>query len=406
MFKKYSINFVNLSIIQGGSLFYPFIAYPYLYKTLANSDFSDIVLAEAYCLYIIAFALYSYDVIGVKLITDLNIKNNLDKVIDKYYEILLFRFLILLIIGIISIVITYLIKPELTIYIAIGLFYPAGMILQANYFFQAIEDNKILAYSITSIRALSCLVIFTFIKNENEGLLAAFIIFFGYFISGLISWLYVMIKYRSNGGFIRKINIKKMAGEGFHLFFGNLFVGMIRGAGTPLLGAIGSEASVAIYSVSERIIKSIQAISRPICQVATPSYYRLVNECNSMDKIKNVTFRFLKIQMYIMSIILIIALSILVISDYVGYDINIIILIMSPAVIFGLGNMIIGTIGYQVIGIEKKYSKIIVTAGITSILVSLVLIIIFDKFGAGIGYVFGEFLLYIMLYYGFKNIKK
>jgi O-antigen/teichoic acid export membrane protein len=106
-----------------------------------------------------------------------------------------------------------------------------------------------------------------------------------------------------------------------------------------------------------------------------------------------------------MFIILIIALSILVISDYVGHEINLIILIMSPAVIFGLGNMIIGTIGYQVLGIEKNYSKIIIIAGIFTTLINFIMIKIFDKFGAGIGYIFGEALLYIMLYYGFKNKK-
>lgn len=154
--KKYH-SILELAIIQGANAVFPVLVFPFMLISLGADIFKDIALGEVLALYTLIFSMYSFDIISVqKVISSITVQEKY----KVYILTLLCRLGLFILSSSILLIITYLINKTLSFYFLLFLLYPLGMILQSNYFFQATNDNKPLAFFVLITRSMSVLLIY------------------------------------------------------------------------------------------------------------------------------------------------------------------------------------------------------------------------------------------------------
>lgn len=411
--KKYH-SILELAIIQGANAVFPVLVFPFMLISLGADIFKDIALGEVLALYTLIFSMYSFDIISVqKVISSITVQEKY----KVYILTLLCRLGLFILSSSILLIITYLINKTLSFYFLLFLLYPLGMILQSNYFFQATNDNKALAFFVLITRSMSVLLIY-FYEVPNLELKSFFYVFFvsgAYFFSGLLSMLLVLYKNRKNKISIGKKDFVEYIKNGYYLFLANVFVILYRNSNVLILGFLASPIATSLYATAEKIIKSVQSIATPVNQFY---FTKLVKEHKSKNEeykageykklITSCTVVQLKIMFAISMVLIIAGLGVFYFFENLGEIRQALapLFIMLFSIFMGIYNFMFGSVGMSVIGLKKEFSHMTVITGISTIVIALILIPLLAESGAAIAYVSAELILLLLIarLYKLKNL--
>lgn len=406
-------NVCSLAIIQASNALFPFLAFPYLLKKLGADAYSVFVVAEVISLYVLIVCIYSFDISGIKLIAEaekISKKNSLTVFINIFTARLLLYFIsISLIIPII-----YLYKKDDFLVFLIWLIFPLGMIFQSNYYFQSIEKNSPLAVFVFISRLIAIVLVYNFVHTEKDVLIAASVLAGSFVFSGILSILFLLKNVGARVfSFISYKLIIEMICDGRHLFVGNASVALFRGANVRILAGVSSPTSVAFYSVAEKIIKSLQALARPLNQLFVPKVMQSWARLKEIHKTRAMAFKIVwmntKFQIFMM--ILVVPMAIFFIDCLNKYEILfkfdqvviVILMILAPAVFFGVANAMFGAVGLSLIHAQSYFAVAVFIVGISMFLLSILLSYFFNAYGAAISFVVGEIMLFIAFVWRYKG---
>lgn len=394
MFKKNAINLFSLAAIQGGNALFPILMFPYLYSVLGSVEFSLLVVSEAVMFYVLAVCLYSFDVTGVK---DLIIDNNNEA--EIYWTILFARLGLLLLSALLVLLFSFFLFPKYFTPLLVWLLFPLGMVLQSNYYFQAKETNIAFSLWVVISRLLACSCIYFFVNNPSDQLMAIGLIAGSFILSGGISLIFINNSLVFKFSYIATKNIVHILRNGFEVFLGNFSVSLFRGSNIIILSLVSTPYAVSVYSLTEKIIKSIQALARPLNQLAYPRVIKNYEKSQNRMESFALIWKNTKPQIYLLAIflpLLMAAFYFLITTNlWKGIDLEVLRLIsfMLVVVFFGVSNYMFGTIGMNLIGEHSYYAKAIFIAGIITIVLSIILSSLFNEAGAAFSFVFGELIL-------------
>jgi PST family polysaccharide transporter len=298
------------------------------------------------------------------------------------------------------------------------LLYPLSFIFQSAYFFQGLEKNALLAFFVLVSRIFTLIFIFVFISDSSDLYLVPTLIGGTYMFAGILSFLYIWIKYKISLNLIDLIYIKELIQEGKEIFFGNVSVILFRGSNVLLLEVFTHDSiAVSAYSIAEKFIKSLQAVMRPLNQYYFPKAIVILEKSTYPD-------RYSFLQLLKLSIVQLFALLFLIIILFIIYlnrsyidvvntyphieHIVTVMAIMLPAVFVGILNFMFGSVGLNHLNMKSYYAKAIFTTGVISLLVASILIVYLKDYGAAMAFLISESLLFsfIMLQYLKKNPNK
>ncbi|RYZ78618.1 MAG: flippase, partial [Moraxellaceae bacterium] len=339
------------------------------------------MLAEAIAFYALTVCLYSFDTSGVQAIIEARIQGGREAETARFMNILAARMALFSICFIPLTLIFEITGWVDTSLLIVWLAFVLGMILQSNYYFQAIENNVYLAVVVIVSRGIAMLAVYVLVDDESDLLLAAMLISGSFMLSGLaaITKVFRMFGLRS----LALINLREIGSllhAGKHLFLGNISVALFRGANVVILSAVSTEGAVAAYAIAEKVIKSIQALARPLNQVFAPVAIRKWASLDFRDQNKARAFRLIwastKIQIY--SMLLLLPMLVIFIGLAARYDIIVgitreavvLIALMSPAVIFGVANAMFGVVGLNMIGAQSYFSMTVLIVGVITFIFS------------------------------------
>lgn len=389
-------NLGSLACIQGANALVPLLMFPYLMLNIGENNFAKLVTIEAASFIVLTIGLYSFDVLGIKLIAKISKKGEHVRA-KVYYSILYARMILFAIAGSIFIIITYFVDRENIGPSVVWLMFPLGVILQSSYYYQTTNNNFPLAIFIILSRTFACIVMLIYINANSDLMLASAVIAFSYLISGIASYVYLLAHLKFISPFKVRGRTFAIINQGKSVFAGGVSVILYRGSNVLLLAALNaSPLSISIYAISEKYIKMIQAITMPITQILSVKAIRaLVEQEGEKELIKDVLWRNTKPQVAVGLLIIITLLMIGFIAyDSIGKMIPVqaiyLIAMMLPATIFGIVNHMYGTIAYCSLNFDRLYANILLIFGVLSIIASAFLIKTFESVGAASAFLLSE----------------
>lgn len=413
-YKSDAVNALSLVAIQGANALFPLLVFPYLLVVLGKDAFADLVVAEAVAFYVLTICLYSFDTSGVQAIIESRKHGSLEHEAACFFNILGARLVLFLVSAFVLLGVSALVFGAKAEILAIWLIFVLGMILQSNFYFQAIERNLALAACITVSRFGAVGAIYLLV-HDAAGLVAASVILAGSFlISGVVAFLIVM--HHFGVGLLRVIGWREIVlniMDGRHLFFGNISVTLFRGANVLILSGLSNSAAVAAYALAEKIIKSIQALARPLNQVFAPKAIKawsLLDENEKKPEVaRSLIWRSTRTQVLMMLVILPLAVS----AIWAGHESGLLpglggetvalIALMAPAVMFGVANAMFGAVGLNLLSAQSYFAKAVFVVGGCIFVLSLVLSHFFNAFGAASAFVLAELFLLIAFLRKYKG---
>lgn len=398
------VNALSLVAIQGANALFPLLVFPYLLGMLGEDAFTELVVAEALAFYVLTVCLYSFDTSGVQAIIEARRQEVRSAEAECFFNILGARIALFFIAVLPLAVFYHLFSDGSVVVLLVWMSFVLGMIFQCNYYFQATESNWILAVFVLLSRVFAVLAIYFFVDGESDLLLASSILAGSFLLSGATALVVLFGRFGFRG--VRLASSKKifaLLSDGRHLFFGNISVALFRGANILILAWVSNSAAVSAYALAEKVIKSIQALARPLNQVFVPKAVKAWSLLGDEQKTKKQCFDLIwkstRLQIYLMLFVLPIG----VLSIFIGHTLGvlpgfsneatILILLMAPAVIFGVANAMFGAVGLSLIGAQSYFASAIFFVGASIFLYSLIMSHYFAAFGAASAFVLAEMFL-------------
>ncbi|HDS1748007.1 oligosaccharide flippase family protein [Pseudomonas sp. M2] len=405
-FKIGTLNALSLVAIQGANALFPLLVFPYLLSVIGEESFAIIVTAEALAFYALTVCLYSFDTSGVQSV--INVRKTGERILEAscVFNIFATRIVLFLLSSFVLVgVASFLSNSSLQV-LLVWMLFVLGTILQSNFYFQAIEDNFALASCIIVSRIIGVVGVYCFVNGPEDLLLASSLLAGSYFISGVAGFLLLLTRFDVSA--FRTIRIAKiytLLQDGRYIFFGNLSVSFFRGANVLILSELSNAAAVSTYAIAEKVIKSIQALARPLNQIFAPKAAKAWSDLDKESRTEKqaliLLWRNTRIQVWLMLAVMPVAVSAIYLGSYFellnGFDSHVVALIalMSPAVCFGVANAMFGPVGLSLIGAQSYFAKSVLLIGVLAFTVSMIVSYLFGAPGAGSAFVMAEFCLLV-----------
>lgn len=412
--KKDIKNLLSLSTIQGANAIFPVLVFPYIYVSLGPDAYSKIVVAEVIAFYVLIISLYSFDVIGIKALLvgkreERGEKEERVRIASYFWNVLHARLLLFLTSSIIALIFVYVFSESHFLYLVAWLFFPLGMVLQNNYYFLAKEKNHILAFWVIFFRIISAVWIYIFSGGADDPVIFVFVVAVSFFLSGLASIIYLLVVEKIEYHPPQMEKVKESLMNGKVVFLGGASVILFRGSNTLILAIASVEPHlISMYSLAEKFIKMLQATVRPLSQLYFPKTIKLLADTSSKYDALVKIISYTKPQVYISLILALTFLAVVYfdashLNVFFNYDLLLLISIMILAVVFGIANYMLGTVGIVAIRGEKYYTYTLTAIGALSVISCYILASYYKDVGAAVAYVGSELALFILFLRYYKE---
>ncbi len=408
MFKKLlnnqRVNLLSMVATQGSSALLPLIIFPYLLSVIGVDAFSKLVISETLSFICLAVVLYGFDIVSIKQLTKLKSTAEVSEIFSNvlYSRVVLFGF-ILPLIGIIYIFYGSDIS-EMYIY---WLFIPLGHIFQCAYFYIYKQSNFILAMATVTNRIVALIAIFMFVNEPEDVALVPLIIGVSYFLGGLFAFMFII--------FYWKISLKVFSfsavwfglKDGLSYFISNSSVLLYRDLNILILSVVFKDPeAISIYALAEKIVKSTQAIFRPLSQFYLPKALLALVEYSKPNKhTAKVLWAFTINQLILFSFLYVSLISVVFIFklpliNIVGsdvYDALVFSLPMMSMIYFGISNYMFGMVGLNALGEDRTLAVYILLTGLCNLCLCSFLGWLFGATGAAFCFVISEIVIFIFI---------
>jgi len=376
-------NFFSLSLLQVTNYLLPIITLPYLIRVLGSENFGKISICQAFFSFLLVVTDYGFSLTATRDVS--RSKSDTVELSKIFSSVFTCKILLSCLVAIITI--TFLkfwpgVQQEKVLYF-FGFFLILGQVLMPTWFFQGLEKMKYLTYLNFISKFLFTVLIFIFISKKEHYSFVLLYYSAGNIISGIISL--VIIKRTFSIDYNRppwKI-IWKELNSGFPIFLSVFSINSYSNVNILLLGVFANDAVVGLYSIAEKFLQVMkqllsilfQSIYPKVCELA------LINFESVKLFLRKVGFIFLVSISLVSSILFILAdwisAFIIGIKSYYLY-----LLIKMTCLISVI--ICINIPFYQVLlvyDLKKRYSFVLITGSLISVVLNLLLAHSFSAVG-------------------------
>lgn len=404
MFRRYN-NLFFLVAIHGASALTPLLLFPYAAKTLGSEVFARVVLAEAVSLILIPVVAYSFDLDGLsKAVMIRQSQDPRGALLQMLFEDVLTARIFLLMLGAVLVFcVSFTLNLVNLPLLALWMLVPAAYAIQPGWLFQAFEDNGGLAFMVVGAKLLAVVGVLLLVNEPHDAKLFVAIIGLSHFIPAVLAVGLVLFSYNIHlrlAGVSRTILAIR---NGSAIFFGNFAVLLYRDFNVIAMGILGSsEASIAAYSLAEKITKCVQAGVRPLNQFYLPAIVRTAIEFGRPSPLAlGVLLKIAKPQLIVVvSVVVFGAVALCAMSNQSALQllpqqskVGALLCVMLVAAIIGTANFVLGVAGLNNLNGSAQLARLLCVVGVLNIPASIFLIQYLGDWGAAAAYVGAELLL-------------
>ena len=399
MKKSITKNYIYNLAYQILVIIMPIITTPYLARTLGPEGTGIYSFTISIVTYFISFGSLGIAMYGQREIA--YVQDDVRKRSKVFYELVLLR-LLTMSVSIFVFYIIYGIRGEYAIYYRILLLEMLAYCVDISWFFQGIEQFKKTATRNMSVKILSVISVFIFVKTRDDVDKYLLIYVFTTLFGNISLWLGLK-RYIQKVSF-KELKIFSQIKPTIAMFIPQIAIQIYTVLDKTMIGAIlGDMSEVGYYEQTQKIVKVLLTIITSLGAVMMPRIAKCFADGNNeqikayMDK----TFRFV----YMLAFPLIFGL-ITVSDNFVpifygaGYDkVKILLKIMSLIIVFiGLSN-VTGSQYLLSTKRQKQFTISVICGAIANAILNFIFIKYFKSVGAVIATVIAEFIVTAVQFY-------
>ncbi len=285
---------------------------------------------------------------------------------------------------------------------------PLGQVFHSYWFYQGVESNVPPALLTLTARLSSLTIVVLCVHSSADRVIVPLAVGVPFALAGFGSLLYMIRAFRLQIHWTGRDRILDYLASGRRIFTGTAAVMLYREVNVILISLAGVPATaISSYSLAEKSIKMVQAVTRPLTQITFPKVLRALHGHARPDpKTARIIGR------YTVPQIALVAATISVL--WLGFDhladifpslarfkelpqIGLLLAIVVPAPLFGIANFMLGSAGLNFLNAQQYYLRAILVTGLVSLTACLVLSSFLGAVGAAICFVGAELTLFLMV---------
>jgi len=403
--KTIASNYFALLLIQGANFILPLITFPYLVRVLESEKYGLVIIAQSVAIFLTIIVDFGFNISATREVS--NLRNNKEELSKYFWNVFFIKTLLILISFLILLFLVLTIEkfklnPFVYIY-SFGLV--IGQAIFPTWFFQGIEQMKVITFMNITAKAFFTFAIFIFILSPNDYLLVPILNGLGFIISGIIGFIY-SLKFLD----FYKPDIKQsvyIAKESCSLLVSNLAVSLYTSSNVLILGFFGGDVIAGVYASIEKLVIASKSIYMPLYQALFPNISKKSPE-EIFFLIKKITIPIAILGFLITLTIVLLAKNILnfVYDDELISSYYYILQIVGLIAFFSSLNMLFVTLYFPAIKKYKIRVKILVSSGIFHLFLVVILTNFFSIIGVAISASITEFIILIYAYILYNKQKK
>jgi len=400
-------NFSYLFLLQNVNYLVPLLLIPYLTRTLGVENFGKIAFAQAFVTYFTLLTDYGFNFSSTQEV----VKSHDNKVeLSKIYWSTTVTKLILAFAGLIIFLLLILIVPKLQqLYPVLLIAFIAvfSTILFPIWLFQGLEKMSHITWFNVVPKIFVLGFTFLLVRQQSDYLLAIFLQSAAGFLSGIACTLLILHRKTVKFYLPSRSDIRVSLKEGWHFFVSGLATNFYTTTNTVVLGLLTSNATVGIFSASEKIIRAVINLFGTIHQVTFPRINKYYHE----SKEKALAFGSKVLQFMALGT-LVTGILIFVFAPWIvkilfglpQYAETIIILKISSILpLFALCNGVMAYLIMITFGLKRYLTRVVGLGGIFNLLVIVPAILLYQAEGVAVVAILSEVVITIYLLYIFRK---
>ncbi|MGO3806863.1 MAG: oligosaccharide flippase family protein [Sphingobacterium sp.] len=268
--KKLLSNFLSLSSIQLINLILPLVTLPYLITVIGLEKYGVVIMATSLITYFYTICDYSFKITGTR---DVVIHRSSVKRLSVVFSKITYIKTALLIVSIIIIALSVIFYRGFREHYIVYVFAVINLVGNAYYpdwFFQGIEKMKFIAISNVFIKILFTVLVFIFIKTENDYWMYPMFFSFGFVISTIAAYFFLYKIYKLKFVPIKKKTLFGTVKSSFPIFVNQFLPNMYNNTSGFLLGLLVGNYLLGIYDAVKKIIELFNVLMGTISRVFFP----------------------------------------------------------------------------------------------------------------------------------------
>ena len=406
-YKRLISNFISLLVLQGVNYILPLITFPYLIRVLGVEKYGLIAFANATIAYFNILTAYGFNLTATREVSIY--RDNKEKLIEIFSSVMIIKIILMIMSFLLLTILVFSFekfkKDAIVYYLTFGAV--IGQVLFPQWFFQGIERMKYITFLNITAKIIFTIAIFIFIHKESDYWKVPLISSLGFVIAGILAFYIIFKDFKIKFKFQSFQTIVYHLKEGWHIFISNIAISLYTISTTFILGIFTNNTIVGYFSIADRIKSAVQGLLGPISQTIYPYISKKVkeNKLEGLQFIRKITI-YIGTYSFILSFLLFLfAPEIIHLIAGEKYERSILVLriiaflpfIVALSNIFGIQTMLN-------FGRKEAFSKILIGGSILNILLSVVLVPLFQEIGSAMSVLIVEIFITIAMFFYLQKI--
>lgn len=401
-------NFASLSILNALNMALPLVSVPYLIATIGSANYGAYSISYTILQYALLVGSFGFGYTTTKEIAQH--RDDIRYVSRVFYSTIAARFLLSLIASSVLLFVVILLFPKYLLLYLLGLGIVFGDILNPVWLFQGMENMKYMTIVNAISKIVFTLLIFIFIKDPDDFVYVTLLNSAGFLVAGIISFILAIRIFNIQYVRIKVGDIFRQIKEASIVFLSSAFVSLYNNSFVFIMGLFLSESSVGIYAAVEKIIKAFKSVVEP---VSTSLFPHVAKSFVGRTKKENVIIIFGYVKKLVLPL-LSLSLGLFVFAPLlcniflksIAEESIVLIRLMTPLVIVGGMNYMLGVVGLINLGEQKAWLNILLISSVSSIIVLLCSVKFIDYYSAVLSASIAEFLICSLSILRLKYLEK
>jgi polysaccharide transporter, PST family len=389
-------NIGSLYLLQGLNYVIPMAVLPYLVRTLGMEEYGLVAFAQSFAQYFNILTDYGFNFSATRSIAQN--RDDAEKISEIFCSVFLIK-ISLTVIGLIALLLLLILVPRMrhdwTIYM-FAFVAVIGNVIFPVWLFQGIEKMRYISVISGTTKIISALLLFIYVHGPADGLLAVAIQSAGMVLAGVIGIVVCLRTIHLDLQWPSRESLKTCSVDGWHLFVSTASVSLYTNSNVFLVGLLAGNIQAGYFSAAEKLIRAISGLIGPINQSAFP-YINSLARTSSQAALSFIAHCLKWMSALTLApVIILFFLAPQVAVMFFGHTALGAVPIMrwiAPLPFLIAVSNVLGIQTMLVFGLDKQFSRILISAGIVNILLGAPLIIWLGAIGAGISVLVTETLV-------------
>lgn len=267
--KRLAGNFISLSMVQGLSILFPLIIFPYLVRVLGVKGFGIFTLIQTFIMYFDLLISFGFGLTATQQIAKYQgDRNHINQIISTVYAIKVLLFVMSMILFFITaFFIPYV--QENTHLIFVAAVYLLGNLLMPDWYFQGIQKMRTITIVALISRLAALLLILLLVKTKEDVIPAILAMGAGNLIGGLSGFIFMQNVQSYKWITPRWVYIKEQFKDSGYVFSSIILAPLYSSVNLFILQFFTNPLIVGYYAVAEKVFTATSMLT----SVANRTFY-------------------------------------------------------------------------------------------------------------------------------------